>query len=107
MKYTITNSLDGLQYFLALIELEKTHFDKDGDWLKDVYKVGDNIEIIQSGRCKQGKRIPRIDIQNFEQHAKSVYRMTDLKEREKLTKKLIEIFIEFTVKNYDQWEDMR
>lgn len=53
MKYTITNSFDGLQYFLTFASLEKSYFDEDGDWLKDIYKVGDDIEIIQSGRVSK------------------------------------------------------
>lgn len=106
MKYIITNSFDGWQYFLTFAKLDKSYFDEDGDWLKDIYKIGD-IEIIQSGSVKQGKRIPRIALMMFEDHAKSIYRMDNGEEKKRLSKRLIEWFIEFTEENYDKWEDIK
>lgn len=51
--------------------------------------------------------MPRIALMMFEDHAKSIYKMQNNDEKNKLSKKLIEWFGDFTEENYNKWEDIK
>lgn len=103
-KKVITNSMCGLQYFLEFTEIENSYYDEGNEWLADVFKIDDDIRVLVSWKYNIGKRLPRIEILDFEQHAKTIYEMEDKEEKEKLSKKLIEWFVDYVEENYDKME---
>ena len=100
-KKVITNSMCGLQYFLEFTEIENSYYDENNEWLADVFKIDDDIRVLVSWKYNIGKRLPRIEILDFEQHAKTIYEMEDKEEKEKLSKKLIECFVDYVEENYE------
>lgn len=101
-KKVITNSMCGLQYFLEFTEIENSYYDENNEWLADVFKIDDDIRVLVSWKYNIGKRLPRIEILDFEQHAKTIYEMEDREEKEKLSKKLIDLFIDYVEENYEK-----
>ena len=106
-KKVITNSMCGLQYFLEFTEIENAYYDEDDEWLADVFKINDDIRVLVSWKYNVGKRLPRIDILDFEQHAKTIYEMENKEEKEKLSQKLIDWFVDYVNENYDKMEDYK
>ncbi len=106
-KKVITNSMCGLQYFLEFTEIENSYYDEDNEWLADVFKINDDIRVLVSWKYNVGKRLPRIEILDFEQHAKTIYEMENKEEKEKLSKKLIELFVDYVNENYNKMEDYK
>lgn len=70
--------------------------------MADVFKIDDDIRVLVSWKYNIGKRLSRIEILDFEQHAKTIYEMEDREEKEKLSKKLIDLFIDYVEENYEK-----
>lgn len=104
-KKVIYRGFMSFYYLLSFAKDTEDCFDEKGDCIGTKYKFGEDIEILFGDFEKQGKRVPMIDVMDFEQHAESILRMEESKEKERLKERLVEWFIEFTEENYEEWRN--